>query len=254
MKTASIVAVLLVWATAARGQPTKTVDRTVPLSPVGSATLQTHNGSIGVQTWDRPEVQIHVRIEAGGLSPNTRRLDQATVDVQSTSDSIWITSRYPTIASWWWWWSWFDDSPRFHYSIMAPKSARWTIRGHNATADIRGVHAALTVEMHNGRVHISDLDGPLRVDAHNGSVTADLVSFSGADFTSHRGSVDLALPATAAFNLHANTGRAGLQSDFPLAIRTLGRRRTHVEGAVNGGGPSLRFMSHSAELRLRSKG
>ena len=163
MKTVSIVAALLVWATAARAQPTKTVDRTVPLSPVGSATLKTHNGSIGVQTWDRPEVQIHVRIEAGGLSPgDARRLDQATVDVQSTSDSIWITSKYPTIASWWW--SWFDDNPRFHYSIMAPKSARWTIRAHNATADIRAELSELTKEYDEMRKEFREFSQSVKKD------------------------------------------------------------------------------------------
>src|SRR5260370_40161620 len=113
MKTASIVAALLIWATAARAQPTKTVDRTVPLSPVGSATLKTHNGSIGVQTWDRPEVQIHVRIEAGGVAPGDgRRPDQAPLDVQPTSESVWLTANYPTIASRWG--AWFVVNTRVH--------------------------------------------------------------------------------------------------------------------------------------------
>ena len=139
------------------------------------------------------------------------------------------------------------------YTITAPKTARWTIYDHNASVDVRGVQAAITIETHNGRVHLSDVAGPLRVGAHNGSVTGDLASFRGAEFTSHLGSLDLTLPSTAAFHLQADSRRGSVQSDFPLAIRMLGRRHTTVDGEVNGGGPSLRFHSHAGKLRLQSK-
>ena len=251
MKAAMTIGLLLLTASIAGAQTTKSVDRTVALAPTGSVTLVAHNGSIEVRTWDRAEVQIHATIEAGGTWPaDVRRFDQTTVDIQPTRDSVSIRSIYPVISSWGFW---FGNNPRINYTITAPRTARWKISEHNATADIRGVHAPLTIETHNGRVQVSDLDGPLRVDAHNGSVTADFVSFRGAEFTSHLGSVDLALPSLTAFNLHADTGRGRVQSDFPLSIRTLGRRQTSVDGAVNGGGPTLRFDSHRGELRLRQK-
>jgi DUF4097 and DUF4098 domain-containing protein YvlB len=246
-----IAAALLLTATNVIAQPTKTVDRTIPLAPSGSVTLETHNGSIDVQTWDRPNIQIHARIEAAGTSgDDVRRLEQTSVDIQAAADSVRITSKYPTFSSWSWW---FGSNPRIDYTITAPKTARWRISDHNATVDVRGVHAPVTIEAHNGRVHLSDVEGPLRIDAHNGSVTADLVSFKGAEFTSHLGSVELTMPATSAFDLHADTRRGGVQSDFPLTVRALGRRQTAVEGAINGGGPSLRFISHRGELRLRRK-
>jgi hypothetical protein len=251
MKRVIATGLLLLSARIAGAQPTKSVARTVALSPTGSVTLVAHNGSIDVRTWDRAEVQIHARIEAGGTWPgDVRRFEQTTVDIQSASDSVSIRSTYPAISLWGFW---FGNNPRISYTITAPRTARWKIYDHNATADIRGVRAPVTVATHNGRVHIADLDGPLRVDAHNGSVIADFVSFRGAEFTSHLGSVELTLPSMAAFNLHANTGRGGVQSDFPLSIRTIGRRQASVDGAVNGGGPALRFSSHRGELRLRGK-
>jgi len=251
MKLLMLAAMLSLTATNVIAQPTKTVDRTVPLALSGSVTLETHNGSIDVQTWDRPDIQIRARIEAAGTwGDDVRRFEQTTVDIQSASDSVRITSRYPTFSSWGWW---LGSNPRIDYTITAPRTARWTIYDHNATVDVRGVQAEVTIETHNGRVHISDVDGPLRVEAHNGSVTADFVSFKGAEFTSHLGSVELTLPSTAAFDLHADARRGSVQSDFPLTIRALGRRQTSVEGAINGGGPSLRFSSHRGELRLRSK-
>jgi hypothetical protein len=95
--------------------------------------------------------------------------------------------------------------------------------------------------------------GPCEWTRTTESVSADFVFFRGAEFTSHLGSVELTLPSLTAFNLHADTRRGGVQSDFPLSIRTVGRRQTSVDGAVNGGGPTLRFNSHRGELRLRRK-
>jgi len=251
MKTALTIGLLLLTAPIAGAQPTKSVDRTVGLSSAGSVTLVAHNGSIEVRTWDRAEVQIHAKIDAGGTWPaDVRRFDQTTVDIQSTPDSVSIRSIYPALSAWG---LWFGNYPRITYTIAAPQTARWKISTHNAAADIRGVHAALAIETHNGRVHLSDLDGPLRVDAHNGSVTADFAFFRGAEFTSHLGSVELTLPSLTAFNLRADTGRGGVQSDFPLSIKTMGRRQTSVDGTVNGGGPALRFNSHRGELRLHRK-
>jgi len=230
---------------------TKNVDRTVPLSPTGSVTLETHNGSIDVRTWDRPEVEIHALIEVAGiLAADRRRFDDTTVVVASTSDSVRITSQYPTFSSWS---SWFGSNPTIRYTITAPKTARWTIYDHNAQAEVHDLRAALTVETHNGSVHATGLGGPLRVNAHNGSVTADFDSFMGADVTTHNGSVDFVLPSTTAFNLHADTHRARIHSDFPITVHSFGRRQENVDAAVGNGGPSLRFQSHLGQLILSSK-
>jgi hypothetical protein len=212
--------------------------------------LDTHNGSIDVHTWDRDEVEIHARIEAASSSPSdARRFDEAKVDITSSSDAVRIVSRYPMTA----WWAWFGMNPTIHYTITAPKTARWTIDDHNAAAEVRDVHAALNVRTHNGTVRAVGLDGPLQVDGHNGSVTADFVSFHGATVTTHNGSVELRLPATATFSLQADARRALVHSDFPVTIHGWGRRSELLQAAASGGGPTLYFRSHLGQLRLLSK-
>src|SRR6266852_6401490 len=86
------------------GADTKNVDKTLPLSATGSVTLESHNGSIRVHTWDRGEIEIHARIEAGGTSTeDQRRFDQTTVEIDSASGSVRIKSKYPEWNSWWNW-------------------------------------------------------------------------------------------------------------------------------------------------------
>src|SRR5689334_4915386 len=92
VKTALTLVVLLSGVPCVNAQ-TKTVDRTVALTPTGSITLEAHNGSIDVRTWDRPEVQVHVQIDAASSSAqDVRRFNSTTVDVSSTRDSVRIST------------------------------------------------------------------------------------------------------------------------------------------------------------------
>src|SRR5207248_1399151 len=102
----------------------KTVDKTLPLPATGSVTIEGHNGSIKVDTWDRPEIEIHARIEMnsgfGFSAADRRRFDETRVDIDSFGDSVRIKSRYPD-------WNLLQGSnPEIHYAITAPRTARWT--------------------------------------------------------------------------------------------------------------------------------
>jgi hypothetical protein len=231
------------------GFDTRNVDRTLPLDAMGSVTLETHNGSIEVRTWDRAEIEIHARIEAGGTSAeDVRRFNDTNVEITGSSDSVRIKSLYPEAI-----WSWFGNSPSIAYTITAPRTARWTVRGHNVRAEIHDVSAAVNVQTHNGSVRVVNLGGPLDVTSHNGPINADFATFQGATIATHNGSVELALPSASRFDLHTNSYRMQFQSDFPLLARTLGGHLGNVDGTVNGGGPGLRFSSHAGHLRLLTK-
>jgi hypothetical protein len=228
---------------------TKNIDQTVSLAATGSVTLETHNGSIDVHTWDRPQIEIHARIESwSGLPEDLRRLNDTTVEVTSTSDSVRIISKYADYP-----WSWFGSNPSIHYTITAPKTARWTIRDHNGRAELHDVNGALNVDTHNGSLRVVNLGGPLEVSSHNGSISVDFASFQGATIMTYNGSTELSLPSSSSFDLHADSRHERVESDFPMVIRTLGRRWESVEGTVNGGGARLRYNSHNGGLRLMKK-
>jgi hypothetical protein len=243
----AFVAVLL--AAASAHAQSKTFDRTVSLTPTGAVTLEAHNGAIDVRTWQRPEVQIHVQIDAASAMPqDVRRFNETTVDVTSTRDSVSIKTVYPDTI-----WSWVSSSPTLHYTINAPAGARWTIRAHNARTDVRDLHAALTVDTHNGDLHAVNLAGPLEVSAHNATTSVDFASFQGATVTVHNGTSELTLPRASRFDLRVDTHNGGLESDFPVMIRTASRRSGDVDGTVNGGGAAMRFEAHNGTLRLKAK-
>ncbi len=244
---------LLLASTALFAAATKNVDRTLPLRATGSVTLETHNGTVEVRTWDRAEIEIHARIEAAGSSSeDMRRFDQTNVRIDNTSDSVRIKSVYPDFT-WNWSWSGSGGNPSIHYTINSPRTARWSISDHNGKVDIAGLDAALSVSSHNGTTNVSRLGGPLELEMHNGTVNADITRFQGAHISMHNGDVELAMPSSSKFDLRTESHSTGIQSDFPLLTRAMGRHNSNFQGSVNGGGPELRINSHNGHVRLRAK-
>jgi DUF4097 and DUF4098 domain-containing protein YvlB len=237
------------------GADTKNIDKTLPLSATGSVTLESHNGSIRVHTWNRAEIEIHARIDAGGTSTeDQRRFDQTTVEIDATSGSVRIKSKFPDWNFSWWNWNNTGSNPQIHYTITAPATARWAIRDHNSTVEMRDVNAPLSLEKHNGSARLVNLGGPLELSAHNGDFHVDFSTFKGATLDMHNGSAELVLPSSSRFELRSSSHNGRVDSDFAVLTRTMGRRRDqNVEGSVNGGGPSLRLSSHNAHFRLRAK-
>jgi hypothetical protein len=254
-----LAAVIALAFASAAGAEVKNIDRTLPLSATGTVALEAHNGSIQISTWDRPEVEVHVRIDWSGVSSTSYRFRQTTVDVDGSADRVSIKWISPDQYGGWTFWSLFDGSwigPDVHYTITAPKTARLDIRTHNATTDIRDVNGALSVGTHNGSIRVANLAGPLDLSMHNGWARVDFASFNqDTRITTHNGVVEVTLPASSKFNVDSRGHHVSVESDFQLATRASysGRASSNLSGTVNGGGPDLRVASHNGSLRLRSK-
>jgi DUF4097 and DUF4098 domain-containing protein YvlB len=229
---------------------TKNVDKTLALRASGSVTLESHNGSIHVETWDRPEIEIHARIESASSSTeDLRRFHETTVQIDGSGDFVRIKSVLPDCCN-----LFTGNNPEIHYTIQAPRTARWTIRDHNSRTEIRDLHAALDLDTHNGSVRVVNLAGPLALKMHNGRADVEFASFTASSSVdTHNATVELTLPANSKFDLHTDGHNSSVNSDFAVLARMSGRRWQSLEGPVNGGGPSLRLSSHNGNFRLRSR-
>jgi hypothetical protein len=235
---------------------TKTIDRTLPLTAAGVVALNAHNGTVQIRTWDRAEVSVHVQINS--WSGSTYRFRNSTVDVDGSPDRVSIRWHTPEDSGWRWW-SFVDDAGWLdvHYTITAPKTAKWEIRTHNAEADIRDVSGAIRLDTHNGAVAIANLNGPLDLSMHNGRARVDFASFTGdSRISTHNGTAEITLPPGAGLNLRSTVFHGHLESDFPLTIRALNygwHGPREASASINGGGPALTLTSHNGWFGLRSK-
>lgn len=252
-----VMTITLALCSALYGAETKNVDRTLPLRSNGTVTLEAHNGTVTVHTWDRAEIEIHARIEAGGnSSEDHRRFTDTTVEIEGSSDFVKIRSKTPDYSNGWSFLSWgnWGNGPTIDYTVNAPRNARWTLRNHNSKVEIYDLNAALDVETHNGSIRVDNLGGPLELSMHNGDARIDFASFTHESrINTHNGSVELTLPKSTKFDLHSDGHNLTVNSDFPVMTQSSRRWGSNFNGPVNGGGPALRIDSHNGHFRLRAK-
>jgi hypothetical protein len=135
---------------------------------------------------------------------------------------------------------------------------------------VGGCAGKLEGKTSGGRVTVSDFRGPVRVKTSGGGVTIENVvgkvdgSTSGgsisASFSAELqddvrletsgGGVTMRVTPNAAFDLDASTSGGGVKSDLPVTV--VGKpARSHLKGAVNGGGKSVVLRTSGGGIHVK---
>jgi putative adhesin len=225
------------------------VRRTVPLNADGQLSIDTHNGTVTVTTWDRPSVDINARIvpEIGTTDEDVARTE---IRISGSGSSVHVETIYDALFL-----HWFGigvSSPPVEYTISMPATARLEIDSHNSAVHVRGLRGDLRIEDHNGPIDVADQGGAVTIESHNGDVAVAFNRFAKPSrIETHNGSVVVHLPAQSAFELDADGQRLSFDSDF--AVGTHSVDRDEIAGTVNGGGPKLRLSTHHGSIRLKKQ-
>ncbi|MDQ6799452.1 MAG: DUF4097 domain-containing protein [Acidobacteriota bacterium] len=241
------LSIFLVATIAAAGE--RRIHRTAQLDPAGSLSIDTHNGSITVTTWNQPNVDVMARIEPAEFGRDTD-VEKTDVKVTGSSGSVRIESDYTDVPTRFTWFGVQRDLPLIHYTIAMPATARLDVDAHNASVRVTALRGDLKVNTHNGDIDIRDFDGGASIESHNGDVHIGYRSFTkSARVETHNGGIDFRLPAQARFHVNASGHHMDMSSDFSMTVGSTGDSR--YVGDVNGGGPELRVSTHNGALKLR---
>lgn len=256
VNTAIVVFLLLLAPVAIQASPSREVHKVVDLDPSGRVTIDTHNGSVTITTWDRPSVQIDARIDPGDRW-SSDDVGRTKVRIGGSRSEVNIESDYSELEGWSsnWWLGLFNGTslPLIHYTVKMPSSARLRIKDHNADIRVTGLRGAVDIRTHNGDVTLLDFDGAAEIETHNGGGRITFTRFT-RDFrlSTHNGSFRVSLPEGSRFNLDVDSHRGNaVHSDFALA--GLRGDRSRLVTTVNGGGPELRFVTHNGSLALERR-
>lgn len=119
------------------------------------------------------------------------------------------------------------------------------------SGDIRAdLHAADDVKAHTGSggIHLQGVDGSLYAHTGSGDIEIGGQPASGWKLETGSGSVTLNT-GSSHFSLDASTGSGSVHSDPPLTTHGSFDRH-HVQGDVNGGGPTVRISTGSGDVRI----
>ena len=177
----------MVFAVGAHAQVTQDFHRTVPLSADGRISLANINGSVEITGWDRNEVQI----DAVKTAIDQQRLDEARIEVETSSNSVEIKTRYPEDHT-------NNHAASVHYTLHVPQNARLDrIDLVNGSLDVQKLTGEIDANLVNGKLRASDLTGEADLATVNGTIEADYTSLTNVrdiKLKSVNGSIDLTLP------------------------------------------------------------
>ena len=143
--------------------------RTAQLDPSGSLSIDTHNGSITVTTWNQPNVDVTARIEPAEFGRD-EDVEKTDVKVTGSNSSVRIESDYTDVPTRLTWFGVQRDLPLIHYTISMPATARLTVDAHNASVKVTALRNDVKINTHNGDIDINDFDGGADIESHNGDV------------------------------------------------------------------------------------
>lgn len=241
----------------ARSQHTREVKKTIPLAADGTLTIDTYKGSIHIETWDKPEVDMTATIEPDGHSRDDYdRVEDTEIKVSGSSDRVNITSDYDRVKSHR---SWFfglfgDDGPLpfVQYDIRMPSTAHLRIKDYKSDTRISGLAAPIEMETYKGTLEMRDITGSIDLDTYKGEARIYYAKYAGTNrMKTYKGRIDLRLPADASFDLDTDFGRrADLDTDFDHIERTARHGEVRYRGTVNGGANSLHLESEKGQFSV----
>jgi DUF4097 and DUF4098 domain-containing protein YvlB len=233
---------LMALSISASAQVTEEFHRTVPLSANGRVSLGNVNGNVTITGWNRNEVQI----DAVKKADSQQKLEEATIEVDASSDSVRIRTRYPE--------NHHNNNPAtVTYDLHVPRGARLdSIDLVNGSLTVSQVSGDIRSSLVNGKTIVHDLSGRAELSSVNGTIDANyrsLANVTGIELKSVNGSVKLGLPSSPNADVTVSTVNGGITTDFPLTVqgKFMGR---HIDGKLGNGGTRIEISNVNGSVHI----
>ncbi len=241
------LAILVSAASLTFGAGVKDFQKTVPIDANGRFSLDTYKGSIRITAWDQPQAEIRAHIvEDFGF--HAVPVEDCDIRVDSFAGTVRVKSEYRHRFSW------MEGSlPEVHYTIRIPRGVHLTVEDYKSESEISGIQGEVEFNTYKGTAKLDGLERATAIKTYKGDIRATFAKFAGGlNVDTYRGSIDVLLPKSSAFDIDAHLDRrADLVCDFERTIRTSHNER-QFRSAVNGGGPTLKVNSYRGSIRVRS--
>jgi DUF4097 and DUF4098 domain-containing protein YvlB len=213
--------------------------------PRGNITIQAYEGQEAVIEADG-STSRSLRARQKEPPPGMHRIDSNTAPrVSEQSNTVKIDmSMWPSGGN---------------LTIQVPAQTSVNVTTMSGQIHIDGIAGEIEAKSMNGRVEVTNASGPVVANSMNGRIQVSLNTVmpdKAMSFSTMNGDIDVTLPASIKANVRMRTNRGSMFTDFDFQTRrdggTGGREQTTV-GAINGGGPEIRFMTNTGDIVMRKK-
>ena len=246
----ALCALLLVaQARASQGKLTEEFHHSYPLAAGGRIELENINGAVHITGWDQNEVKV----DAVKYANSKERLDEAQIEVEASSDTVSIRTKYRDHDH-----TWDRDGlnnpATIEYTLMVPRNARLDeIELINGPLDIHQVAGKVRASCINGRLTAQGLQGRVKLETVNGRLQPqfDSLGSSPIELSSVNGGVELTLPSDAKAELEASTVSGGIDNDFGLRVINHHWVGHELRGELGGGGTRIKLSNVNGHIEIR---
>jgi hypothetical protein len=150
---------------------------------------------------------------------------------------------------------WHGHHAKLNFIVQVPRGVLFNALTTNGNVNCRDLNSVVKASTTNGNVEVSTSEwasasttnGGVRVAMGNAQWTGELL------LTSTNGSVNVKLPAAAAFTLNAATTNGGIHTDFPITVEGSFNSK-ELSGTVGAGGRGLKVATTNGGIDLRKNG
>jgi DUF4097 and DUF4098 domain-containing protein YvlB len=239
---------LMVAGTTWAGALTETFDQTYAVDHGASVGLENINGDVTIEVWDRAEVRVYAVKSASSPA----RLDALRIDVEASSSSVYIDTRYPNSR---------DLEPadrhghsKVEYTLTVPRFATIDeIELVNGDLVIEGVEGSVEAETVNGSISVRGASGEIELETVNGGIEFEMGSgvSDHVSLSSVNGAIDLYLYGSG--EIRAETVNGRISNDFGLEVKKGKYVGSSMSGSIGGGGPSIDLETVNGAIRVTSR-
>jgi DUF4097 and DUF4098 domain-containing protein YvlB len=206
----------------------------------GRVAVQNLYGNVSIVAWDRDAVLV----EAVKSSADARRLEEASIIVEPTADSLSIRTQYASSDA--------EHPASVEYRITVPRGANLeSVTLTNGALSLSGLAGPVKASAVNGGIRAFKLGGQAELSTVNGRLEADFERTSRTHpirLSSVNGPIHLTIPAGADASVDAHNLSGGIASDVGSVARTAAGHRLIVRGR----GPQIRVMNVNGGISIRS--
>ncbi len=218
------------------------------------------NGSIQVESWNEPLVEIVAFLEVKGSTSEEARnmLDAIEIDVDDSGEVIRVETRLPhkedgneSFLSRLF--DFFDNQGSVRYEIRVPETFDLDLHSTNGKIEAVGCEGQIRLETTNGKILAKQMAGAVNAHSTNGSVRIELdkvYNQQDMDIRTTNGSVYVYLPPDANAELEAHTTNGRVNVDIPGA-RVSSGDSGHVKTQINKGGTRIYIKTTNGSIHIR---
>jgi len=239
-----IIAAMATLPAFSRGSLTEQFQQTYTVNPHARISLNNINGDVEIIATDGNQVKI----DAIKSADSQKKLDEAKINVDATSDSITIETKYPH--------RWNNNDPAsIDYKISVPRDAELDgIDLVNGKLTLNGVRGDVSASCVNGTLMASGLAGEAKLSTVNGKLEATFDQVDNTNrisMSSVNGSIVLSVPNNVDASFEANTLSGRISNDFGFSEEREGFVGHDLSGTLGKGTTRIKLSNVNGSISIR---